>query len=168
MKTPAVLDLSWSRQYGNHLRLLASATWTGWSSFKELRVTSRQDGSTLAWTPEKWSDTWRFALGANYRLNGAWLLRGGVAFDQTPVADAYRTVRIPDNDHRWLSLGLRYDVSPTVKIDMAYSHLFADSTPIEEQPYASSGAPLGTATGKLKGTYDSSVDIFSLQLVWSY
>ncbi len=161
---PAVVDLSWRHDYSDHLSVLASATWTGWSSFKELRVVN-SSGSTIALTPENWHDTWRLALGANYRLNGKWLVRGGVAYDQTPVRDAYRTVRIPDNDRRWLSLGLRYDVSPTVKVDAAYTHVFTDITPIDEKVYAADGT---TYIGNLTGSYDSSVDIFSLQLVWNY
>jgi len=33
--------------------------------------------------------------------------RGGVAYDQTPVTDAVRDVRVPDVSRRWLSLGRR-------------------------------------------------------------
>ncbi len=161
---PAVVDLSWRHDYSDRLSVLASATWTGWSSFKELRVVNGS-GATIALTPENWHDTWRLALGANWRISSKWLVRGGFAYDQTPVRDAYRTVRIPDNDRRWLSLGLRYDVSPAVKLDAAYTHVFTDITPIDERVYAANGT---TYIGNLTGSYDSSVDIFSLQLVWNY
>jgi len=162
---PATVDLSWAHRYNEALEVLASATWTGWGSFKELRVVGRTSGTTRALTPEKWHDTWRLAVGANYRLNDQWMLRGGLAYDQTPVRDAYRTVRIPDNDRRWLSIGARYTVSPTLKVDMAYTHIFTDTTPINETAYA--GNP-PTAIGQLKGTYDSAVDIASIQVVWNY
>ncbi len=162
---PATVDLSWAHRYDDALEVLASATWTGWSSFKELRVVGERSGTVRALTPENWHDTWRLALGANYRLNDKWLLRGGVAYDQTPVSDPYRTVRIPDNDRRWLSMGARYTVSPTLKVDMAYTHIFTDTTPIAETAYA--GSP-PSAIGQLKGNYDSAVDIASVQVVWNY
>ncbi|WP_159432261.1 OmpP1/FadL family transporter [Sulfurivirga caldicuralii] len=164
---PAMVDISWSHRYNNALEVLLSGTWTGWSSFKELRVTKKSDGSTLSYTPERWHDTWRWALGANYTLNSKWLLRGGVAYDQTPVRDPYRTVRIPDNDRKWLSLGARYTIKPNLMVDMSYAHLWADKTKIDETVYAGEN-DIGAYTGHLKGSYDNGVDIFSAQLVWNF
>ncbi|HJX57693.1 MAG TPA: outer membrane protein transport protein, partial [Thiobacillus sp.] len=78
--------------------LLADITWTGWSDFRELRIV-RTNGDVLGTpTEENWSDSYRYSLGANYRLNDKLTLRGGVAFDETPVSDAFRTARIPDED----------------------------------------------------------------------
>ena len=165
---PATVDLSWSKRYGEQLQVLASATWTGWSSFKELVIKDDTTGSVISYTPENWHDTWRFAMGANYQLNDRWTVRGGLAYDQTPVRDAYRTVRIPDNDRKWLSLGARYNVSPAVALDLAYTHIFTDKTKIDETAYASSGVSLEAAVGSLNGYYTSEVDIVSAQLVWRY
>ncbi|MDZ7579633.1 MAG: outer membrane protein transport protein [Deltaproteobacteria bacterium] len=53
---------------------------------------------TLAETPQNWSNTYRYSLGVNYHLNDKTTLRGGLAFDETPTSDAYRTARIPDED----------------------------------------------------------------------
>jgi long-chain fatty acid transport protein len=156
---PATVDLSWAWKLNDAAEFFASATWTGWSSFKELRV-KFDNGNPDDVTPENWHDTWRLAVGANYRLNDKWLLRAGLAYDQTPVRDQYRTVRIPDNDRRWLSVGTRYRVSAQVVVDLAYTHIFTDSTPISE----TAGTPIGT----LNGDYDSSVDIASVQVVWKY
>jgi long-chain fatty acid transport protein len=161
---PAMVDISWSHRYNSALEVLLSGTWTGWSSFKELRVTKKSDGSTLSYTPERWHDTWRWALGANYTLNSKWLLRGGVAYDQTPVRDPYRTVRIPDNDRKWLSVGARYTIKPNLMVDMSYAHLWADKTKIDETVYAGE-SDIGGLTGHLKGSYDNAVDIFSAQLI---
>ncbi len=164
---PAMVDVSWSHRYNDVLEVLLSGTWTGWSSFKELRVTKKSDGSTLSYTPEHWHDTWRWALGTNYTLNSKWLLRGGIAYDQTPVRDQNRTVRIPDNDRKWLSLGARYTIKPGLMLDVAYSHLWADKTRIDETVYVGEN-DIGGSTGHLKGHYDNAVDIFAAQLVWNY
>ncbi len=53
-------------------------------------------------------DSWRYSIGANYKLNDRWVLKGGVAYDETPVKGATtRSVRLPDNDRIWVSLGGR-------------------------------------------------------------
>ena len=44
----------------------------------------------LSTTPENFRNTWRVSAGANYRYSDNWTLRGGVAFDQSPVNDTDR------------------------------------------------------------------------------
>ena len=46
--------------------LLADVAWTGWSSVQELRIV-RDSGATASVTPERWRDTWRYALGRDIR-----------------------------------------------------------------------------------------------------
>jgi long-chain fatty acid transport protein len=40
------------------------------------------------------------------------------------VPDATRSVRIPDNDRYWLSLGASYKISDSMTANLAYSHVF--------------------------------------------
>ena len=63
-------------------------------------------------------DVWRFSVGANYRYNDQWMFRGGIAYDQTPVRDEFRTPRLPDSDRTWLSFGAQYKWSPALKFDV--------------------------------------------------
>lgn len=137
--------------------LLADVTWTGWSDFKELRIV-RNNGSTLGLTTENWDDTYRYSLGANYHLNDRVTLRGGVAYDQTPVSDAYRTARIPDGDRTWIAFGGQYRVSDRSTLDFGYAHLFIRDTRINK-----------TESGvTLSGTYEGAVDILSAQFTHNF
>jgi len=137
--------------------LLADVTWTGWSDFKELRIV-RNNGSTLGLTTENWDDTYRYSLGANYHLNDRITLRGGVAYDQTPVSDAYRTARIPDGDRTWIAFGGQYRVSDRSTLDFGYAHLFIRDTRINK-----------TESGvTLSGTYEGAVDILSAQFTHNF
>lgn len=140
--------------------IMADWSWTRWSRFKQLTYNFANPYQPSATTEENWKDSNRFALGANYRLNTRWLLRAGVAYDNTPVpSDQYRTPRIPDNDRTWASLGFNWKASKTMAVDVAYSHLFVPETSIYDAQ---------STGGILIGTYDSSVDIFSAQLVWDF
>jgi len=138
--------------------LLADITWTGWSDFDELRIV-RDSGATLGTpTTENWDDSYRYSVGANYRLDDKLMLRGGVAYDETPVPDAYRTARIPDENRTWLAFGVQYRLSAASMIDVGYAHLFIDDPRINK-----------TESGiTLSGDYDNSVDILSAQLTMDF
>lgn len=152
---PDSWQISAVHQLGNGWEIMADATRTNWSSIQQLRV-DRADGSNLLTVQEHWKNTWRVALGANYRYNEQWLARMGVAHDQTPVPDAYRTARIPDSDRTWLALGGQYKLSAAGKIDFAYAHLFMKDAPIANDQTAA-------GAGNLVGTYSNSVDVLCVQ-----
>jgi long-chain fatty acid transport protein len=123
--SPELVTLGIRQDVSDQLSLLAGVEWSNWSRFQELRITD-SSGATVAVTPQEWKDSWYFSLGAEYAYNDALMLRGGVAFEKSPVPDATRTVRIPDNDRFWLSAGLSYQVSQSMKVNLAYSHVFIE------------------------------------------
>lgn len=136
--------------------LLVDVTWTGWSDFDELRIV-RAVGVPLV-TPENWEDSYRYSVGVNHRRNDRLTLRGGVAYDQTPVSDFYRTARIPDGSRTWIAFGAQYRLSPKTRLDVGYAHLFVDNARINKTE--------GPVT--LTGEYDASVDILSAQLTLNF
>ena len=154
---PDSLALSVSHRVNDQWDILADVTWTGWSDFEELLI-RRPNNIPLSQVDEKWDDSLRFSVGANYRLNESITLRGGIAFDQTPVSDTYRTARIPDEDRTWVAFGVQYRLSPKSLIDVGYAHLFVKDASISE---VRSGVTLD-------GSYDASVDILSAQLTHSF
>lgn len=142
--------------------LLADVTWTGWSDFDELRIV-RSNGTLLGVTPENWSDSYRYSVGANYRVNDKLTLRSGVAYDETPVSDAYRTVRIPDESRTWLSFGAQYRLTKQSTLDFGYAHLFVKDASISKTENL---LVIGDVT--VTGTYDASVDILSAQFTHNF
>ena len=155
---PDSASLSLFHKLDTRWDLLADITWTGWSDFKELRIV-RTNGVVLGTpTEENWSDSYRYSLGANYHLNDKLTLRGGVAFDETPVSDAFRTARIPDEDRTWVAFGAQYRLSRKSAIDVGYARLFIRDAAIDK---AENGVTLA-------GSYDASVDILSAQLTLGF
>ena len=90
------------------------------------------------------------------------MLRGGVAFDQTPVPDSTRTPRLPDQDRTWLAVGAQYRFSPAMAVDVGYAHLFLKHATINQN----AGNQLAYAL--LAGRYDAKIDIFSVQLAYNF
>ena len=161
---PAMFSVSAAWQTNDKLQLLGDITWTGWSSFEELRIRYDNPFQPDTLSVQEWEDVFRFSAGLNYAYSDKLVLRTGVAFDEEAIPNAQRrTARIPGNDRTWLSFGAGYNVSKSLSFDVGYAHLFLDETPIDHFDPESLGA-----AEEVRGTFESSVDIFSAQLNWEF
>ena len=159
LKTPDSASLALSQRLGDQLELLADVTWTGWSVVDSIVLHNQSTNATVATLSYNFKDTWRYGIGANYKLNDQWKLRAGLAYDETPVkSDADRTMTLPDSDRTWLSFGARYTLSKASSIDMGYTHLFFKEAKTERAVTTS----LGTVQ-TIRGNFETSADLFSLQ-----
>jgi long-chain fatty acid transport protein len=161
IKLPDEANLSFFQTINDRWDWMADIQWTGWSTLKDLTFV-RSTGPVLQSTPENFDDTWRFAIGANYKYNDQWKFRGGVAFDQSPVNNTDRTVRLPDGDRTWLSAGLRYSLSKQLKFDLGFSYIFIDKPSIDQNEGSTA------QNGLVKGHYNDNVVILSGQMVYSF
>ena len=92
----------------------------------------RSTGVVLSSTPENFRERGACRSAANYHWNKRWTFRGGLAFDQSPVRDAQRTPRLPDNDRTWVALGAQYRFTATLRVDLAlrvYLHQGSEHQP---------------------------------------
>ncbi|MFT5658710.1 MAG: long-chain fatty acid transport protein [Gammaproteobacteria bacterium] len=161
---PASLALSIAHGTGK-ITYLADVTWTGWSSFDELRINYVNAAQPDSVTTEDWKDTLRYSIGLDYEYTDKVVLRTGIAYDESPVPSAERrTARIPGNDRTWLSLGLTYLLDDEFTLDVGYSHLFIEDTKINNEFESS----VPTLASTLTGEYQAAVDILSVQLNWNY
>ena len=154
LTTPASATIGLYHDINEQWAVMGEVGWTGWSSFDELRV--KFDNLPLAdsVTPEDWDDVWFFGAGATWRPTAEWTIRGGIAFDQSPIPEATRTPRIPGADRTWVSLGAGYEVSPAFSIDVGYTHIFVDDSTVDIAG--------GTALA-FTASYENSVDILAVQ-----
>ncbi|MBK7000619.1 MAG: outer membrane protein transport protein [Rhodoferax sp.] len=162
LKTPDSFSLSTASDLNSQLQLLADVSWTGWSNIPKLEFV-RTDGTILNSVEYKWKDTWRYSLGANYKLNDKLMLRSGVAYDETPMDTLHRTPRLPDGDRTWLSIGARYLVQPNMALDFGYTHISFKDPKIDNRNDGSTAA-----YGSVDGTYSSNVNIFSAGLSYTF
>ncbi|WP_237218228.1 OmpP1/FadL family transporter [Rugosibacter aromaticivorans] len=159
LETPDNLSLALHQRLNDRWDLLADVTWTYWSSIKTITATSATTGAPVAALKFNFRDTYRVGLGANYRMNDAWKLRLGTAYDKTPVPNAAdRTMTLPDADRTWLSVGARYTLSPQSSLDMGYSHIFFKKVSTERA--VALGGPF---TQTIRGNFDTSADLLSVQ-----
>jgi len=119
LKLPASYSVGVSAEATDRLTLLASAVLTRWSIFDRIVF----DFDNPAQPPEiitsNWSDSWTFAVGADYRTSEKTAVRAGFSYDETPVNDSFAGPRIPDTDRRWLNAGVTHQLNEKMSVDLA-------------------------------------------------
>ncbi len=168
LDTPSTFSFSLTHELNNRLTLLGDVTHTKWSNFEELLIEG-DNGAEVTQVDEKWNDSYRVSIGMKYQYNEQWILRTGIAHDETPIDDKYRTSRIPGDDRDWLSFGASYSPNSNLTIDIGYAHLWVEDAKInEEYKVINPSSPTFSSSGELTGDFDSSVDILSVQATWKF
>ncbi len=120
---PDMLTVSLRQRLTDRLDLLATYEWTNWSLFKTFTVVSSLPGSPFV-TIYNWKDSHFVSVGAEYAWSDSLTLRAGYAFEKSPVPDATRGTRVPDNDRHWISVGASWKPNGWIAFHAGYSHLF--------------------------------------------
>lgn len=127
IKTPDTVYASALWEASKDLTLTGTVRWAKWSNSHEW--TLRQTGIP-SYFAESFSninirhhyrDTWLFALGADYKINEQWTVRGGIAYEENAAGkdQSYRVATIPDGDRLFLSLGCSYNFDKHWSVDSA-------------------------------------------------
>jgi long-chain fatty acid transport protein len=161
IEMPDSANVSIFRQIDPKWDVMADLQYTGWSSVQNLTVV-RTTGTVLTSVPENFRDTWRVSVGANYHYTDQWMFRGGLAFDQSPVRDAQRTPRLPDEDRTWVSLGAQYKFSPQLLLDLGYTYIFIKNPSINQNEGSTA------ANGLINGNYKNNVNIVAAQVTYTF
>lgn len=167
IKLPDTFVLSGTHKLNDTWELLGDISWTGWSSIPKVDIvrTSGALSGTLAQTlVTDFRDTWRFAIGTNYRLSEALKLKFGLAYDQTPVkSSTTRLVSLPDNDRTWFSLGAQWKPSKETALDVGAAYLYVPNAKIHNDQTATMPAGAALNRGLVDGTYKNNAWILGAQ-----
>ena len=153
MSGPHTVTLTGTWKATEALRLSGLVRWANWGSFQNLPISgsslkqataaayysgARSQGyseakaaayananSSSKTAPEyKWKDSWLFTVGADYTINEAVTVRGGLGYEISPVDDdKYRSATIPDADRVWFSLGATWRVNKQLQGDFGLAYL---------------------------------------------
>jgi long-chain fatty acid transport protein len=171
IKFPDMASLSLAQTLNDRWQLLADVTFTWWDKIGEVSAINSSNNTYRDKLAFNFDNAWRVSVGANYTYSDMWKFRGGLAWDQSPVKDDTRTVRLPDNDRFWLALGAQWRFSKSLALDLGYAHLFiqdADINFARSQVVPTTGGPAPGTASTVTGTYKGSVDILSLQLAVTF
>ncbi len=164
-ETPATVYAGLHSVISDSLGFSMGVRWTEWSTFEEIRI-EFPDGNNAGGadnvTPIEWEDSLTISMGFDGRLNDKWGWRTGLAFDETPVPTATRSVRTIDSDRLWFSLGGSYKPSPAITLDFAYRYIYFESADINQETSVG-GVPTGTLNARFENP-----EVHSLALQLNY
>ncbi len=159
---PDMVSLGIRQRLNPQWVLLGTVEWTDWSRIGTPVISGPPLPAVSLNLPLQYKDGWLFSVGAEYMATDRLTLRTGFGYEISPDTDQVRTPLIPDNDRFWASIGASWKIMPGMTADLAYSHLFVVSTPINIS--LASGNPWFATTGGVTyiGDVQSHVDILSV------
>ena len=131
---PETVTLSAYHRY-QKVGFSGTARWTHWtSSFPDFSIRSTILPGGEKHTDYRYKNTWSLSAGADYYVCKNLTLRMGAGWDESPTNGAERrTIRIPDSDRWWTSIGASY-MKNNWQFDVGYAHLFAKTAKALEDP----------------------------------
>ena len=135
--------------------VMAGMEWANWSRIQTVPFAGSPARTSLALDFE---DGWFFSLGGEYKYDPNWTFRAGLGYEISPTTDEHRSMRLPDADRIWASIGASYNWNERLSIDAGYSHLFVTDAPVDET----------TAGIRYAGTAEGSADIISLGVRYKF
>jgi long-chain fatty acid transport protein len=164
--TPERVDFSFTHGLTPQLTLHGDIAQTNWSRLQEIRVENSNAPAAVATTvePLDWDRTMFYSLGLSYKIDPQWTVRGGIAFDEQPIPDSTRSVRLPAGDRKMAAIGATWAASDDISIDFSYLYIKEKEVRVAEE-----AGTLGVAgTYSYNAKFDSQVNLVAAQLNWKF
>jgi long-chain fatty acid transport protein len=167
---PAYTTLSLYHQATPAWAIMGSLTYTQWSILQTITtqniaavdgVFPKPTNNLTVIIPEQFRNTWRLALGTDYSLSEAWLMRTGIGYDQTPVNAKHRNLLLPDSNRFMTSLGAHYQVNTKIGLDAGWTHYFMQNAELNVTQ------AIGPGSIHNQGVSHNSADLLGLQFTWA-
>jgi len=129
---PDLVTASFSHMVNDRWKVLGTVEWANWSRVPAVVDFTDDNGDVVDVFPLDYDDGWFFSGGVEYAYTETVTLRTGIGYEISPIDDDIRNVSLPDNERLWVSAGFSAMLSESTKVDVGYSHLFIDDSPICE------------------------------------
>ncbi len=137
---PAIASLGVVHDVNDDFRLMGEAQWQNWSDFDRISIVAPV-AALVQTDVYDFDDSYFFAIGGEVdMMQDALTLRAGVAWDGTPtntgtvtgqfppIVNPFgtnRSVRLPQEDRVWLSVGGSYRANDNMTLDFGYSYIYS-------------------------------------------
>lgn len=159
LTTPSIDTLSLRYDFTDSFRLMGDVQRTDWHSLRSVDIHFANPYQAPSSEAFDWKDSTLVSLGAEWDINPAWTLRGGIAKDQTPTHDDTRTPRLPDNDRTLFSIGATWHATDAFSVDAAYQRINIKT------PNIDAFSSLGT---ELIGKFSGHADLFGVSAQYRF
>jgi len=145
LTNPQEVMVSAYHELTQRLAVMGNFGWQDWSDFGHVGVTIHGTNTMNTVANIHWSDTYHWALGAQYRIGVPWLVSAGFAYDTSPVVEGRRTVVLAIDRQFRYSTGVQYQLSKDLTLGAAYTLIDLGAAPFNTEG--------GIARGNLVGHY---------------
>ncbi|MEZ9911553.1 OmpP1/FadL family transporter [Vibrio breoganii] len=150
IEVPEIIDLSARYGVSEDLNLLTSVQFHRWSAW-EATVLDLGVANGVA-IERDWDDVWKFAIGADYKLNSDWRLKAGFSYETSPQDDP---------EKQWVDLPVgeqyRYSVGASTNWDNVGIDFFYEYADLGEVESAKRSFVGETARAGVNGTFDGRI-----------
>jgi long-chain fatty acid transport protein len=129
LNLPQQIGIGYSFKPIEDLKLEADLIWTDWSQLNDFRIKSDSPLFNKQEIPTDWQSGFTYRLGAQYRINDTWTIRGGYAYSQNAVPNATFTPIVPDSDYHLFAVGIGY-TKGNLSLDLAYNFIYREDREI--------------------------------------
>jgi long-chain fatty acid transport protein len=136
---------------------MVDATLTKWSSIKEYRIQFANPAQPDLVIPRNWDDTWRLAVGTDYKYSDTLSLQGGVAYAKSAIPDSTFDPTLPISDAYWVNIGATYYPSKTFNIAFGLSHIIFKDRSINYT---------GSYGETVRGDIDNELNVLNTSFNW--
>ena len=158
LNTPEKLSVGLTQALSPVARVNVGVEWDNWSRLGTVGIVSKTLNLPVSNLPLNYKDGFLYAIGAEYDATPGLTLRGGFAYEVSPIDFANRSVRLPDGDRYIASIGASYRWSEKLTLNVAYSHFFLDRSRV----LAGVGRDYNVANIAFAGVVDASADVVSV------
>jgi len=160
MTVPQSVMVSTYHELTDHWAMMLDFGWQDWSQFGKVDVgITGGNTSPSITTSINYQDTFHVALGNRYRLNPAWLINTGFAWDSSMLKDQDRTVSLPIGQQFRFGLGAEWQASQKLNVAFSYELAYGGDLPVNQNR----GPLAGAVVGQFPASY---VNFFQVSFIW--
>jgi len=160
---PQSVMVSSYHEFTDRWAMMLDFGWQNWSQFGkvEVGVTGDQNNpnSISTTTNIDYQDTYHVALGNRYRINPAWLINSGFAWDSSMTKNQNYTVGLPVGQAYRFGLGAEWQASPTLNVAFSYELAYGGDLPVNQNR----GPLAGAVVGQFPSSY---INFFQVSFIW--
>jgi long-chain fatty acid transport protein len=157
---PQSIMVSSYHEFSDRWAMMLDFGWQDWSQFGKVDVGVTGGNATPSLTTSiNYQDTFHVALGNRYRVNQAWLINSGFAWDSSMLKDQDRTVTLPIGQQFRFGLGAEWQASSKLNVQFSYELAYGGDLPVNQNR----GPLAGAVVGQFPSSY---VNFFQVSFIW--
>jgi long-chain fatty acid transport protein len=163
MTVPQSVMVSSYHEFTDRWAMMLDFGWQDWSRFGKVDVglvgNSANPNTMSLTTNLNYQDTYHVALGNRYRINPAWLINTGFAWDSSMTKSQNFSVALPVGQAYRFGLGAEWQASPKLNVAFSYELAYGGDLPVNQNR--------GPLAGSLVGQFPSSyINFFQVSFIW--